>query len=442
MNYYKGFMFKLDENNIKWKTYFDSLKKENVGVYSVAKYFYQNLNSVLLTIYKDSPIRFDLNSFSEESLLLCETQIEKRKETYTNLLQVGDSCVIAISGYRYIGIKQSAYSFYTEIAKKEIPFSCDINYPQLIEDLFVLRFGKKPQDMTADNVEYFIPSPMIAVSANASKLARTENILHISSIPEIEAMKRQCFCYRDITVDEMTSLIYELRAKENYISFKEALFCNGDTCDVLKIDRTGMLQGSPQVALFTQEINRMFKTYNIFSCKRKIHMIAQCYYESNRFLNLSEIGEGKDSYGGGKFFKGRGLIQLTHDYTYLAYYDYKNNTIYYEKYKARTNVSQTLLQFIEENKIENFDNNFYNTRLIPFAKSVVTDISKVIDSAGWFVMKFKTLVLEEMDKGIDDVQVQAVTKKINGGTNGLIERKNYTRWIKEFWKYEELCNNK
>lgn len=97
---------------------------------------------------------------------------------------------------------------------------------------------------------------------------------------------------------------------------------------------------------------------------------------------------------------------------------------------------------IEENKIENFDNNFYNTRLIPFAKSVVTDISKVIDSAGWFVMKFKTLVLEEMDKGIDDVQAQAVTKKINGGTNGLIERKNYTRWIKEFWKYEELCNNK
>lgn len=36
-----------------------------------------------------------------------------------------------------------------------------------------------------------------------------------------------------------------------------------------------------------------------------------------------------------------------------------------------------------------------------------------------------------------DKDVESVTKVINGGTNSLAERKNYTKWIKELWKYAE-----
>ena len=40
-------------------------------------------------------------------------------------------------------------------------------YAQLVEDLFVLRFGKKPQDFTGSQIEYFIPAQQIVVSQAA-----------------------------------------------------------------------------------------------------------------------------------------------------------------------------------------------------------------------------------------------------------------------------------
>lgn len=46
--------------------------------------------------------------------------------------------------------------------------------------------------------------------------------------------------------------------------------------------------------------------------------MAQVSHESNGFRNLEEIGGGKDTYSGGKDYKGRGYIQLTHDYNYKA----------------------------------------------------------------------------------------------------------------------------
>lgn len=91
---------------------------------------------------------------------------------------------------------------------------------------------------------------------------------------------------------------------------------------------------------------------------------------------------------------------------------------------------------MNEKNIPGFDKNFYDTKLIPFTKSVSTELSKILDSAGWYVTKFKSSVLTEMDKGLNDTVIRTVTKKINGGTNRLTNRINYTKWIKEFWKYE------
>lgn len=39
MEYYNGFVFYLDENNSKWKEYYNNLGKKTFGVYSVAQYF-------------------------------------------------------------------------------------------------------------------------------------------------------------------------------------------------------------------------------------------------------------------------------------------------------------------------------------------------------------------------------------------------------------------
>ena len=49
--------------------------------------------------------------------------------------------------------------------------------------------------------------------------------------------------------------------------------------------------------------------------------LAQMSHESGGFKYKTEIGGGKDSYDGGKRYKGRGYIQLTHKYNYKYYGD-------------------------------------------------------------------------------------------------------------------------
>ena len=56
------------------------------------------------------------------------------------------------------------------IIKKQVILTDSITisvYAQLVEDLFVLRFGKKPQDFTGSQIEYFIPAQQIVVSQAA-----------------------------------------------------------------------------------------------------------------------------------------------------------------------------------------------------------------------------------------------------------------------------------
>ncbi len=46
--------------------------------------------------------------------------------------------------------------------------------------------------------------------------------------------------------------------------------------------------------------------------------MAQVAIETDYFRTLEEYGGGKDKYGGGKEYRGRGFLQLTHDYNYKA----------------------------------------------------------------------------------------------------------------------------
>ena len=59
---------------------------------------------------------------------------------------------------------------------------------------------------------------------------------------------------------------------------------------------------------FTQELNLMMKKYNINTCIRKIHFLAQSYVESDRFRTLQEYGNKTLRYDP---WRGRGIIQLT-----------------------------------------------------------------------------------------------------------------------------------
>lgn len=115
------------------------------------------------------------------------------------------------------------------------------------------------------------------------------------------------------------------------------------------------------------------------SYARKPEMIASRVY-SNR------MGNGSESSRDGWKFRGRGYIQLTG----------KNNVSEFDKY-------------VPENLIESPD-------LIATKYPLL--------SAGWFFHKAGLLSI--CDKGIDRQIIQQLTKKINGGFNGLEDRVKYT----------------
>lgn len=169
MEYYNGFVFYLDENNPKWKEYYNNLGKKTFGVYSVAQYFTKKLKE-LADDKLDKVFNIEssyINQLSDNSLHLSEKAISNWKDIYSDLLQQGDVCVIAIPGYLWKGTPQTSYSFMTKVAKKEVTLSDVLTIPEyaeLVEKLFILRFGKKPQDCTTDTVEFFIPALQCAIS--------------------------------------------------------------------------------------------------------------------------------------------------------------------------------------------------------------------------------------------------------------------------------------
>jgi putative chitinase len=128
---------------------------------------------------------------------------------------------------------------------------------------------------------------------------------------------------------------------------------------------------------------------------RRAHFIAQLAHESGGFHYTEELASGaayegrKDlgntRKGDGVRFKGRGLIQLTGRANYRDY---------------GTSIDVNLL-----------DGEAHRT--------VATDPARAVDAACWFWESRKLNRLADKD------DVEAVTRVINGGVNGLADRKAY-----------------
>ena len=191
MEYLTGFSFTLDSNNLKWKNYFDSLEKNSIDVYSVTKYFYDNLKDVLSKVFDNDSDITSLSPLSEESLSLSTESFKEWDVTYKDLLSEGEMCCIAIPGYLYKGSAQSCFSVVNNIIKKQVILTDSITisvYAQLVEDLFVLRFGKKPQDFSGSQIEYFIPCQELVISNSIKKSYNNlKNTIEEPKDPELKS---------------------------------------------------------------------------------------------------------------------------------------------------------------------------------------------------------------------------------------------------------------
>ena len=86
---------------------------------------------------------------------------------------------------------------------------------------------------------------------------------------------------------------------------------------------------------FTKELNKVFNDYEINTCIRKVHFLAQCYHESAMFRATYEKKPNQESIEGGAFYRGRGLIQLTHDYNYKNFKEAMGDTTALEDFVPR-----------------------------------------------------------------------------------------------------------
>ena len=126
---------------------------------------------------------------------------------------------------------------------------------------------------------------------------------------------------------------------------------------------------------------KYFRNIDARSYHRQPEKIANHVY-ANR------MGNGDEESGDGYKFRGRGLIQLT----------------------GRSNYTL----FAEENDMDVDD-----------AVSYLTTPEGAIESAAWFWNR------NDINELAEDDNVVAVTKRINGGTNGLDDRRKYTNKFKD-----------
>ncbi|HCN49796.1 MAG TPA: hypothetical protein DIT10_12005 [Chryseobacterium sp.] len=176
-------------------------------------------------------------------------------------------------------------------------------------------------------------------------------------------------------------------------------FCDRDL-EIEDFIKIGISQKNAEK--FKDSLNLTFINYNITTCIRKLHFLAQIRHESGEFIYEEEIWgptktqlgyEGRKDLchklkGDGKRFLGRGLIQITGRCNYTSYTNYKKN-------------KGVDIDFTKEP-----DNKKMGK--IPYS----------VDSAGWYWSeKLEVNLNDYADK--DDIIY--ITYRINGGFNGYIE---------------------
>lgn len=150
-----------------------------------------------------------------------------------------------------------------------------------------------------------------------------------------------------------------------------------------------------EILEFVKPLNNTMEKYNINTALRKCHFLAQVGHESGALNYREEISNG-DQYegrkdlgntlvGDGKKFKGRGLIQLTGRSNYQAYGEHIHKNL--------TNGGNP--EIISDN------------------------VEYSADVAGWFWDK------KGLNKHADNDDLLTITRRVNGGINGLEDRREY-----------------
>ncbi|MNR01349.1 hypothetical protein D3C85_1171510 [compost metagenome] len=182
---------------------------------------------------------------------------------------------------------------------------------------------------------------------------------------------------------------------------------------IFDIGKEKIKTSQANITSFTKALNKSLNDFQIDTCLRKIHFLAQSYHESQRFRKTYEESP-NSNVKGGEHFRGRGLIQLTHDYNYSKLYEHKN--------KKKPSADE----------------------LFKFATNVAMDINLACEASGyyWNNIGAKT---GNISQYADKDDILTVSREVNGYVDkpyGLDSRKMYALLLKKILDYEKCTNKK
>lgn len=268
----------------------------------------------------------------------------------------------------------------------------------------------------------------------------TQKLWHFHPILVVKN-NHSCFCDRDFTVDDIKKIISSLRASENVVDL--SLF-NSSNCNMPETEKT--------YEIFTRQVNKVFSKYDINSCIRKIHFLAQAYHETGRFSTARESDNASGTYLSGKDYYpyyGRGLLQITWKNTYQHYYEFSGKNVVEDYSLVDSNIDIAFDisgWYWSQGKILRNNN--------PGSWSPPQGLSGMVGNAvkSENALVPKTIVKygdNPQEYGVLDLNLLAdldctdtISWIVNGGGFGFIERRDYVKKIKEIMNYETCINCK
>ncbi|WP_204100591.1 glycoside hydrolase family 19 [Aggregatibacter aphrophilus] len=238
-----------------------------------------------------------------------------------------------------------------------------------------------------------------------------------------------CFCHRDFTVNEVKNIIQQLRDSEPSVKkmLGYSLF-SASNCNIPASEAT--------YENFTKELNIAMKKYDINTCLRKIHFLAQCYHESAHFSTSQELGSEKYLKGKPYYpYIGRGIIQLTHSgetadaIGYKQYFEYIGRNDYKTNYALLNQDLHLAVDasgyFWKRGKLLNAGD-LLSARY-PNPSGVKVKYQKT---------KLSTHTTIDINLVADDDNTRQVTFLVNGGQYAIEERISYVNELKRIFNYE------
>ncbi len=276
---------------------------------------------------------------------------------------------------------------------------------------------------------------------------KVSSSLKVDDKKDTKSKVETCFCNRNFTEKELKNIIIKLRKADstgviqtvrdktntkNFAMGEPVLNDDGTVKtitlsqyeelgeDIFKLEMDEVIvEKEANYGTLTYELNKAFRDYNLKTCLQKMHFLSQAYHETQRFTSTYEANPSSKVIGGA-FYRGRGLLHLTHKPNYEELFTVGSG---------------------EEPTPE---------RLEVFVPTVATSIKVACQASGWYWKKQNiNQYIQNNEAAVVKISaalnypkaLNGVQKDINS-INGLAERKLYFNLIKPIFKYDEICKNK